>query len=258
MNCTITFYIEETLIRLLTFHCHSYSHSTCVATQFHFYGYPQSTYMAPHITLLRLPTIHFYGSSHCTSTATRNPLLLLLTFHLYGYQLLLTFHFYGYSYSTSTATRIPLLRLPTFHLYGYPHSTLWLLTFHFYGHPQSTSRLPTFHSMATHIPLYDYSHSTSTVTHSPLLRLLQYNSSTSTHNSRLLRLLTINFYGYLQYISSTTTNNTLLPRLPTTISTTIHIPRLLWLLKSTSCVATHSPLQRLLTIHLYGYSQPPS
>lgn len=136
--------------------------------------------------------------------------------------------------STSTATHNPLLRLLTFRFYGY--QLLLLLTFHFYG----------------------YSHSTSTVTHSPLLRLLQYNSSTSTHNSRLLRLLTINFYGYLQYISSTTTNNTLLPRLPTTISTTIHIPRLLWLLKSTSCVATHSPLQRLLTIHLYGYSQPPS
>ena len=207
MNCTITFYTEETLLRLLTFHCHSYSHSTCAATQFHFYGYPQSTSMAPHITLLRLPTIHFYGYSHSASTAT---------------------NFYFYSHSTSTATHIPLLRPPAIHF------------------------------TATHIPLYYYSHSTSTVTHSPLIRLLQYNSSTSTHNSRLLRLLAINFYGYLQYVSSTTTNNTLLPRLPTTISTTIHIPRLLWLLKSTSCVATHSPLQRLLTIHLYGYSQPPS
>jgi len=139
---------------------------------------------------------------------------------------LLTIQFYGYS--------IPVLRL---HISTYMDTHITLL------------RLPTIH-------FYSYSHSTSTATHSPLLRLLQYNSSTSTHNPRLIRLITINFYGYLQYISSTTTHNTLLPRLPTTVSTTSLIPRLLWLLKSTSCAVTHNPLSRILTIRFYGYSEP--
>jgi hypothetical protein len=143
MNCTITFYIEEILLRLLTFHL---------------YGYSQSTSTVTHIALLQLPTIHFYGYSQYTSSeANHNTRLLQL----------LTINFYSYSQLTSSATHNTFLQrlfiIHFFHCYHQPlvrlltFRSLWLFTINsLCAYSQSPSASTHNTCTATHNPLHNH------------------------------------------------------------------------------------------------------